>query len=360
MPFRHPRFALRSDERKGRGLRCCKPGLAATRAARHQNGEGSDPGEGSGERRGEGTAAGPGSKTAAPPSRKWLCSRRLIDRFGRKDLSAPLMRWEQGAVSSCQGDAGCELEESEFCSIHGDLKKPQHPQEGPAAGVPHSPGAQEATWHQQGAATCERAVSEDVENGFCTRDGSVRKPLDPQGTSATSTEHKRDLRRFLGECFRSHPVGTALLILLLLLLLLALGVALAVLAAAAHVPVTPATWQCCPHGWVGCNGVCYYLSRDHSSWEQAEERCSELGASLAILKDEEEMGLLFRLRGNGDYWLGLRRRGERLHWGDGSSYSSRVPVLGNSDCVYLAEERFRSEFCSNERPYVCSRAQAPL
>ncbi|XP_064285927.1 killer cell lectin-like receptor subfamily G member 2 isoform X2 [Passer domesticus] len=284
-----------------------------------------------------------------------------------KDLSALLMGRQQGADCSRRRDSGCEQEESELCSIRGVVNEPQHPQEGPAAGVPHSPGAQEATWHQQGAATCERAVREDVENGFCTRDGSVREPLDPQGTSATGNEHKRDLRRLLGECFRSHPVGTALLILLLLVLLLALGVALAVLAAAAaaaQVPVTPATPQCvlgCPPGWVGYNGVCYYLSRDYSSWEQAEERCSELGASLAILKDEEAMGLLFRLRGNGDYWLGLRRRGERLHWGDGSSYSSRVPVLGNSDCVYLADgERFRSEFCSNERPYVCSKAQAPL
>ncbi|XP_064285399.1 C-type lectin domain family 2 member D-like [Passer domesticus] len=154
-------------------------------------------------------------------------------------------------------------------------------------------------------------------------------------------------------------------LILLLLLLLAFGVVLAVQsAAAAQVPVTPATPLLvlgCPRGWVGCNGVCYYFSKNYSSWEQAEERCSELGASLAILKDEEEMGLLFRLRGNGDYWLGLRRRGERLHWGDGSSYSSRVPVLGNSDCVYLGDgERFRSENCSKERPYVCSKAQAPL
>ncbi|XP_064285885.1 C-type lectin domain family 2 member D-like [Passer domesticus] len=271
---------------------------------------------------------------------------------------------QQGAVCSRQRDSGCELEENKFGSICGLEKEPQHPQEGPAAGVPHSPGAQEATWHQQGAATCERAVSEDVGNGFCTRDGSVREPLDPQGTSATGTEHKRDLRRLLGEWFRSHPVGTALLILLLLVLLLALGVALAVLAAAAaQVPVTPAPPLLvlgCPPGWVGYNGVCYGFSKDYSSWEQAEERCLELGASLAILKDEEALGLLFRLRGNGDYWLGLRRRGERLHWGDGSSYSSRVPVLGNSECVYLADNKFRSENCSNERPYVCSKAQAPL
>lgn len=45
--------------------------------------------------------------------------------------------------------------------------------------------------------------------------------------------------------------------------------------------------QGCPRGWVGYNGTCYYFSRDHGSWEQGQERCSELGASLAILKDEE-------------------------------------------------------------------------
>nr|XP_041573041.1 C-type lectin domain family 2 member B-like isoform X1 [Taeniopygia guttata] len=213
------------------------------------------------------------------------------------------MSWEQGAVCSWQRDEGCVLEGSEFCSTHG-------------------------------------GVNESLEN-----------------RSATANP----LRRFLGEWFSSHPVLTAVLILLLLVLVLALGVALAV-QSAPQVPVTPATPQLvlgCPHSWVGSNGVCYYLSRDYRSWEQAQERCSELGASLAILKDEA-MDLLFRLRGNVDYWIGLRRRGERLHWGDGSSYSSRVPVLGNSQCVYLADDKFRSEMCSNERPYVCSKAQAAL
>ncbi|KAM3666103.1 C-type lectin domain family 2 member D-related protein-like [Ammospiza maritima maritima] len=128
-------------------------------------------------------------------------------------------------------------------------------------------------------------------------------------------------RTLIGERFRCHPVGTAVLILLLLVLVLALGAALAVLAAP-QLPVTPAT-PLSVLGWVGYNGVCYYFSRDYSTWEQGQERCSELNASLAIAQDEEAMDLLFRLRGNGDFWLGLRRRGERLHWGDGSSYSSR-------------------------------------
>ncbi|XP_074400491.1 C-type lectin domain family 2 member B-like [Zonotrichia albicollis] len=214
------------------------------------------------------------------------------------------MSQEQGAVYSTQRGAGCEQEESEFCSIH----------------------------------------------------QVVKEPLEIRSATGNT------LRRFLGEQFRSHPVGTAVLILLLLVLVLALGVALAV-RAAPQVPGTPATPQCvlgCPFDWVGHKGFCYYFSRDYSTWEQGQERCSKFNASLAIAKDEESMDLLFHLRGNGDFWLGLRRRGERLQWGDGSSYSSRVPVFGNSECVYLADERFRSENCSNERPYLCSKAQAPL
>nr|XP_054492947.1 uncharacterized protein LOC129122896 [Agelaius phoeniceus] len=209
-----------------------------------------------------------------------------------KDLPAALlMGQEQGDVCSRQRDAACELAESEFYSIPRAANKPQHPQQGPAAAVPHLPGAQEATWHKQGDATCECAVSADVENGFCPRNGSVREPLAPQGTSAPKNEHKRNLRRFLGEWIRGHPEGTAVLILLLLVLVLALGVALAVLAAP-QVPVTAATPLLvlgCPRGWVGYNGVCYYFSQDYGTWEQGQERCSELGASLAIAKDEEAM-----------------------------------------------------------------------
>ncbi|XP_063020342.1 uncharacterized protein LOC134422282 [Melospiza melodia melodia] len=206
-----------------------------------------------------------------------------------KELSAFLMSREQGAASSSQRDDTSEQKKREFCSMRG--VENEHLQEEPAAALPHLPGAQEASWHKQGDATCERAVSADVENGFCTRDGSVREPLAPQGTAAMGNEQRGNLRRFLGERFRCHPVGTAVLILLLLVLVLALGAALAVLAAP-QVPVTPATPLVvlgCPRGWVGYNGVCYYFSRDYSTWEQGQERCSELNASLAIAQDEEAM-----------------------------------------------------------------------
>ncbi|XP_054149694.1 C-type lectin domain family 2 member B-like [Melozone crissalis] len=164
-----------------------------------------------------------------------------------------------------------------------------------------------------------------------------------------------------GKWFRSHPVVTAVLS-VLVLLVLALGAAVAVLAAR-QVPVTPATPPSvlsCPFYWVEYKGFCYNLSRDYGTWEQAQERCSELNASLAIVKDEEAMELLFRLCGNGSCWLGLRRRGERLHWGDSSSYSFPDYVHGDSECVYLADKRLKTGNCSEKRPYVCSKPPGPL
>ncbi|KFW74009.1 Early activation antigen CD69, partial [Manacus vitellinus] len=62
----------------------------------------------------------------------------------------------------------------------------------------------------------------------------------------------------------------------------------------------------CPEDWDQHNSVCYYLFRDGRTWEQAQNRCSELGASLAVFSDKE-MDHIFRLSGNLDYWLGLRR-----------------------------------------------------
>ncbi|XP_058698002.1 early activation antigen CD69-like [Poecile atricapillus] len=274
----------------------------------------------------------------------------------RRTILAPVKARDQGAVCSRQRDAGCELEESEFCSVHGIVKELLHLQEGPAAGVAHLPGAQEAACPTPEDATLECEVREDAENGFCSNDGSVREPLGSQGTSAAGNVHKRILRRLLGKRFWSHPVAIWVSSVLLTAVLTAV-LSLAVLSAR-QAPVPPVPVQGCPCGWVGYCGTCYYFSRDHGTWEQGQERCSELGASLAILK-HEEMHWFFRLRGNTDYWLGLRRRGEHLQWVDGSNFSSWVPVLGNSECVYLADDKFRSADCSNEQPYLCSMAQTP-
>ncbi|NWX24299.1 CLC2B protein, partial [Aegotheles bennettii] len=63
----------------------------------------------------------------------------------------------------------------------------------------------------------------------------------------------------------------------------------------------------CPDEWVQYRRVCYYLSEGEGSWEWSQEQCSSLRASLAVLQRDWEMEFAWRLRGNFDYWLGLRR-----------------------------------------------------
>ncbi|XP_075581496.1 C-type lectin domain family 2 member B-like isoform X2 [Pelecanus crispus] len=99
----------------------------------------------------------------------------------------------------------------------------------------------------------------------------------------------------------------------------------------------------CPEGWVGYRKVCYYLSTEKGSWEQSQEQCSSLGASLAVLKMGWEMEFVLRLKGSDDYWVGLRRRGERLEWVDGSSFNQTIVVHGQEPCLFL-NDRDLKEF----------------
>ncbi|XP_014816483.1 PREDICTED: C-type lectin domain family 2 member B-like [Calidris pugnax] len=119
------------------------------------------------------------------------------------------------------------------------------------------------------------------------------------------------------------------------------------------VPVAPVL--ACPDGWVGYHNVCYYLSRDQGSWEWSQEQCSSRGASLAVLRREWEMEFLSRLKGNIDYWIGLRRRGEHLEWVDGSSFNQTIPVVGEEPCLFFSDRDFWGAGCSQPRPYLCSK-----
>ncbi|NXC00112.1 CD69 protein, partial [Orthonyx spaldingii] len=107
------------------------------------------------------------------------------------------------------------------------------------------------------------------------------------------------------------------------------------------------------------NGICYFISNDHCTWDQGQARCSELGASLAVLKDWEMMseGLWgWKV----DHWLGPHRWGQGLQWGDGSSFSSSAEILGNAECVHLADNKCGSTRCSSQLPYLCSKPQTCL
>ncbi|KAM6038836.1 C-type lectin domain family 2 member E-like isoform 2-T2 [Theristicus caerulescens] len=210
------------------------------------------------------------------------------------------------------------------------------------------------------------AMGGEEGNGLCSMDGNVKKPLGPPavGTSPhPEVPGHRDSRtdgRLLGERRAGHGV-CALVLAVLVALVLALGAAVAVQSGrrGGNADLPAAAVPACPWDWVGYRNVCYYLSREEEgSWEWSHERCSSLGASLAVLKMDWEMDFLWRLKGNVDYWLGLRRRGERLEWVDGSSFNLPFPIGGREECVYLNDRDLASSSCSQSRPYLCSKPQA--
>ncbi|NWI94872.1 KLRBC protein, partial [Pitta sordida] len=62
----------------------------------------------------------------------------------------------------------------------------------------------------------------------------------------------------------------------------------------------------CPWDWIWHRGGCYHLSKDWRTWEQSQDRCSELGASLAVLSDEM-IKFFYHFSAKEDFWIGLRR-----------------------------------------------------
>ncbi|KAK2542388.1 hypothetical protein Q9233_000480 [Columba guinea] len=161
------------------------------------------------------------------------------------------------------------------------------------------------------------------------------------------------LSQYKGE--RCVPHGVWLLVLVLLLVLL-----LAAVLSAGRAGARAAVVLGCPDDWVGYRNVCYYLSstEQEGSWEWSQEQCSLLGASLAVLEREWEMEFLSRLRGNIDYWLGLRRRDGRLQWVNGSSFNHTYLVYDQGECAFFSDRGVMISNCSRSRPYLCSKPPA--
>ncbi|XP_044838867.1 C-type lectin domain family 2 member G-like [Mauremys mutica] len=64
---------------------------------------------------------------------------------------------------------------------------------------------------------------------------------------------------------------------------------------------------CCPDGWVGYRGRCYYFSEAKGNWNNSQRHCSCLDASLAGIDTLQDLAFLLCYKGNFDHWIGLQR-----------------------------------------------------
>ncbi|XP_050776869.1 C-type lectin domain family 2 member D-like [Gopherus flavomarginatus] len=119
---------------------------------------------------------------------------------------------------------------------------------------------------------------------------------------------------------------------------------------------------CCPDGWVGYQGKCYYFSEAEGNWNNSQSHCSALGASLAGIDSEQEMAFLLRYKGKHQHWIGLWREqglGQPWKWVNGTEFNKLFPITADGDCAYLNDEnRVSSLRCTSERHWICTKPDA--
>ncbi|XP_067424422.1 C-type lectin domain family 2 member D-like [Emydura macquarii macquarii] len=117
---------------------------------------------------------------------------------------------------------------------------------------------------------------------------------------------------------------------------------------------------CCPEGWIGYRGKCYYFSETEGNWTYSQSQCSSLSASLAGIDSEQEKDFLLRYKGFFDHWIGLQKElGQPWRWPNGTEFNLRFPIRGGGDCAYLSDENWvSSSRCGTKKLWICSKPDA--
>uniref|UniRef100_A0A674J4S5 C-type lectin domain-containing protein n=1 Tax=Terrapene triunguis TaxID=2587831 RepID=A0A674J4S5_9SAUR len=85
-------------------------------------------------------------------------------------------------------------------------------------------------------------------------------------------------------------------------------------------PDPPVAARCCPDGWVGYGGKCYYFSEAEGTWNKSQSNCSSSGASLAAI-DTPSSPQTFEWYLS-EHWIGLRREpGQPWKWTNGTEFN---------------------------------------
>lgn len=167
-------------------------------------------------------------------------------------------------------------------------------------------------------------------------------------------------------------VQTFMAWLVLFLFLIAIGGLSATIFAFARAAVKPdgadprpSAASCCPEGWIGAGGNCYYFSEDERNWETSQNYCSGHAASLAANDSLEALNITLHRKGPSNHWVGLRREpGQPWRWVDGTAFNHPLTsplephsfaIRGSGLCAYLADGVVSSAGCDTERKWACSK-----
>nr|XP_020853773.1 C-type lectin domain family 5 member A isoform X2 [Phascolarctos cinereus] len=115
----------------------------------------------------------------------------------------------------------------------------------------------------------------------------------------------------------------------------------------------------CPIRWDLYKGRCYFFSTNEENWNNSHVRCSNEGATLAIINNTEEQKFLQERAGLEVYFIGLRYQHsqKRWKWIDGSGFQVNFTnYVPHFDCatVGLSPTMDKSS-CEISHRWICEK-----
>ncbi|KAM9245544.1 uncharacterized protein RG961_015023 [Leptosomus discolor] len=116
----------------------------------------------------------------------------------------------------------------------------------------------------------------------------------------------------------------------------------------------------CPDDWLYYKKKCYYHSAAMADWNSGQESCSAYGASLAVIDSHQELNfIMYRIRVT-DFWIGLRRKGNKFFWVNGESFDRNlfhINITNDGDCVHIDSAFISTRSCSSFKNWLCTIGQ---
>ncbi|GMR52025.1 hypothetical protein PMAYCL1PPCAC_22220, partial [Pristionchus mayeri] len=120
----------------------------------------------------------------------------------------------------------------------------------------------------------------------------------------------------------------------------------------------------------GEDGVCYQVSENAQSWQDAQTTCRDMGATMASIHNQQENSFIRRLavsKGavNGLFLGGsIAGKGNQFGWIDGTTWDydnfyPSFPIGGNGECLtmdtFAASGQWMNIDCGTSFPVACAR-----